>query len=298
MIPYFQIWADEEVTWMPQIYLQLGGVAILHRTNELTQPRWRRDGVYKFILGSRGSISFETAQSSLKVRSDQFVLFNPGEKHQQVGCDGDKFLLEFSPNIVNAVTGEMMGSGATDVHFANTPRYNRELVALANDLLPELYDSRPGQRLVLEHAALQLLVLTIRSIHSHDLARSGKLDTTGVQKAVSMMTECYAEPLSLEGIATFADMSEFSLIRQFREAVGTTPYEWLQQYRLSRVKEDLLKTRRTVTDVALEHGFSSVSAANRLFRRLYGMSPGQWRQLYQEDIDARNEDDADSGDVE
>ena len=89
---------------MPQIYLQLGGVAILHRTNELTQPRWRQDGVYKFILGSRGSISFETAQSRLKVRSDQFVLFNPGEKHQQVGCDGDKFLLEFSPNIVNEVT--------------------------------------------------------------------------------------------------------------------------------------------------------------------------------------------------
>ena len=282
---------------MPQIYLQLGSVAILHRTDELTQPRWRRDGVYKFILGSRGSISFETAQSCVKVRPGQFVLFNPGEKHQQVGCDGDKFLLEFSPGVVNAVTDDMMGTGAADVRFANAPRYNRELVALADGLLPELYDSRPGQRLVLEHAALQLLVLTLRSLQSHGSTRSGNLDTTGVQKAMGMMTECYAEPLSLESIATFADMSKFSLIRQFREAVGTTPYEWLQQYRLSRVKEDLLKTRRTVTDVALEHGFSSVSAANRLFRRLYGMSPSQWRQLCQEDIDARNEDDADSGDV-
>ncbi len=282
---------------MPQIYLQLGSVAILHRTDELTQPRWRRDGVYKFILGSRGSISFETAQSRVKVRPGQFVLFNPGEKHQQVGCDGDKFLLEFSPGVVNAVTDDMMGTGAADVRFANAPRYNRELVALADGLLPELYDSRPGQRLVLEHAALQLLVLTLRSLQSHGSTRSGNLDTTGVQKAMGMMTECYAEPLSLESIATFADMSKFSLIRQFREAVGTTPYEWLQQYRLSRVKEDLLKTRRTVTDVALEHGFSSVSAANRLFRRLYGMSPSQWRQLCQEDIDARNEDDADSGDV-
>ncbi len=279
---------------MSQIYVQLGGVAILHRANELTQPRWRRDAVYKFILGSRGSISFETAQSRLRVRSGQFVLFNPGEKHRQVGCDGDKFLLEFSPGVVNAVTDEVIGSGAADVRFANMPRYNRELVALANGLLPELYDSRPGQRLVLEHAALQLLVLTVRSLQSHGSARSGNLDTTGVQKAMGMMTECYAEPLSLEGIATSADMSKFALIRQFREVVGTTPYEWLQQYRISRVKEDLLKTRRTVTDVALEHGFSSVSAANRLFRRLYGMSPSQWRQLCQQEIDACSEDDADS----
>lgn len=282
---------------MSQAYIELDKIGILHRTNEVTQPRWRQDAVYKFVLSFKGPISYVTPRSKLNVRSGQFLLFNPGDRHQQVHCTGDKFLVEFSPILVSEVTQDVMGASAVDVRFKHVPAYNRDVARMANMLIAELAEPRPGQRLMLEHAALQLLVLAVRSIHPVDSSAVLRLDTPSIQKAVQMMTECYRDPLTLDGIAGYAGMSKFSLIRQFRQVEGLTPYEWLQQYRLRQACEDLLMTQRKVLDLALDHGFSSASAFNREFRRTHGISPTQWRRLHQEDKNAGDQHDADTRDV-
>lgn len=278
---------------MSQLYIQFDEIGILHRKREATIPRWRQDGVYKLVLGTQGTISFDLSRSRVSVPDGQFVLFNPEEKHQQIRCDGDKFLFEFSPRVVNEVVREVVGPSEVDMQFEATPVFREELTRVAKSLIPELYDPRPGQRIVLEHAAMQILVLAVRGVQSTG-SDARRLETSGVQKAIHMMMECHQDPLSLDDIAAFAGMNKFSLIRQFREAVGVTPYEWLVHYRVHRVAEALSRTDDTVLRIALDHGFASVSAMNRQFRRLYGLSPAQWRQLYQGDIHASDENDADT----
>lgn len=279
---------------MSQVYIQLDEIGILHRTEEVTLPRWRQDNVYKLILGAKGAISFDMPQSRVNVPHGQFVLFNPEEKHQQIQCDGDKFLFEFSPKVVNEVVQEVVGPSAVDLQFDAFPVFHQELARVAESLIPELHEPRPGQRIVLEHVAMQILVLAVRGVQSTGSDTTRRLDTSGVQKAICMMMECHRDPLSLDDIAGFAGMNKFSLIRQFRETVGVTPYEWLLQYRIHRVAEALSRTNETVLIIALDNGFPSVSAMNRQFRRLYGLSPAQWRQLYQGDVHACNENDTDS----
>lgn len=280
------------------MYLQVGQIGILHRANEVTQPRWRQDNVYKLVCGTKGAITFETPQSRLNIRKGQCLLLNPEAKHQQIRCEGDKFLVEFSPPLVNEVVREVMGPSAVDVCFEPVPVLQPELTRLASSLVPELHESRPGQYLLLEHVSLQLLVLAIRRRQPISFTTEPKADTPGVQKAMRMMIESHHDSLTLTSIASHADMSKFSLIRQFRDIVGLTPYEWLQQYRIRRVSDDLLTANRTILEIALDHGFSSVSAMNRQFRHLYGVSPTQWRRLHQQDVDKRDENDANPGSIE
>ncbi len=45
---------------MPQVYLELNEVGILHRMHDTYPPRWRRDDVYKLIVGPHGPIAYET----------------------------------------------------------------------------------------------------------------------------------------------------------------------------------------------------------------------------------------------
>lgn len=289
---------DGRCSELSQVYIQLGEIGILHRPNEVTQPRWRQDNAYKLIFGTQGAMTFETPQLQLNIRRGQFLLLNPEIKHQQIHCDGDKFLVEFSPALVREVVCEVMGPSAVDVSFEPIPVVQQELTRLASSLIPELHATRPGHRLLLEHAALQLLVLAIRRIQPIGSTTEPKVDTPSVQKAIRLMMESHRDSLTLTQIAAYADMSKFSLIRQFREVVGATPYEWLQQYRIRRVSEDLLQAHRTILDIALDHGFSSVSAMNRQFRRLYGLSPTQWRRLHQQDVDKSDENDANPGNIE
>lgn len=265
---------------MAQTYERLNDIGILHRSNEATVPRWRQDDVYKLILGFKGPIVYETPRSKFNVRAGQFLLLNPGDKHQQVRCDGDKFLVEFSPKLVNAVTREVMDKSAVDLRLRPMPACHGDVAKMADMLVSELIDPRPGQKVMLEHMALQLLVLALRStlLAASDVAVC--INRPGVKQAVDMMIECYRDVVTLEDIARAADMSKFSLIRQFREVMGDTPYQWLQQYRLRRACDELTNVRRRVLDVALDHGFNSVSAFNREFLRTFGMSPTQWRQLH------------------
>jgi hypothetical protein len=102
---------------VPKVYIEFNHIGILHRTNEVRQPRWRQDNVYKLILGTRGAVSYETPRPRLNVRKGQFLLINLEDKRQQLPCDGDKFLFEFVPELVNEVTREMMNASAVDVRF-------------------------------------------------------------------------------------------------------------------------------------------------------------------------------------
>ncbi len=161
-------------------------------------------------------------------------------------------------------------------------------------LMAELSEPRPGQRVMLEHLAWQFFIVTVRETQWHGLDSELKVNKPGIEKALSMMRDGYRDHLKLDNIAQSTDMSKFSMIHHFKEITGLTPYEWLQQYRLARACDELLNTRRTVLDIALDHGFRSISSFNRIFRRTYGLSPAEWRQLHQKNVYSNNDHNAET----
>lgn len=79
------------------------------------------------------------------------------------------------------------------------------------------------------------------------------------------------------------------LSRVFSEVVGMSFREKQAKIRLARARELLANTQTKVVDVALESGFQSPSLFNLMFRRRFGMSPGQWRRRNQPGRNARRQ---------
>lgn len=78
--------------------------------------------------------------------------------------------------------------------------------------------------------------------------------------------------ISLEEVSREACISQYHLHRAFRRVFRQTPHAYITALRMDRARS-LLQTGRTVTDVAMEVGFSSLSAFTRLFRSRYGVPP-------------------------
>lgn len=93
----------------------------------------------------------------------------------------------------------------------------------------------------------------------------------------SILDTKFREPLVMEDLAGEIGVSSCHLCHVFSSFYQVSPYAYLTQVRLREASHLLLHTHLTVGDIALAVGFSSSSRFCACFRRVYGVTPTQYR---------------------
>ena len=101
-----------------------------------------------------------------------------------------------------------------------------------------------------------------------------------VRKALAFLHEHYMESISLEDAARYVGMSREYLARCFHQAMGVTLVTYLNRYRVNRGKTLLEQGGQSLTEIALEIGFSSSTYFSRVFRQEVGISPSEYEKQY------------------
>ena len=99
-------------------------------------------------------------------------------------------------------------------------------------------------------------------------------------RARDAMDRSFAEPLDVPAVAAVAHISEAHFIRTFRAVFGETPHRYLQRRRVERSMFLLRESDRSVTDVCLDVGFTSLGTFSRTFREIVGQSPSEYRAAH------------------
>ena len=99
----------------------------------------------------------------------------------------------------------------------------------------------------------------------------------GLLKTRQFIDRNYTRDLTIDRLATIANLSPFHFIRAFRVAFGQTPHQYLRDQRLARAKELLVTTPQPVTEICDQIGFRSLGSFSSLFRRLTGETPAEFR---------------------
>jgi AraC-like DNA-binding protein len=102
-------------------------------------------------------------------------------------------------------------------------------------------------------------------------------DLAHLRRARDLMDREYARPLDVPAMARAALMSPAHFSRQFRAAYGETPYGYLMTRRIERAKALLRRGDRTVTEVCLEVGCTSLGSFSARFTEIVGESPSAYR---------------------
>jgi AraC-like DNA-binding protein len=97
-------------------------------------------------------------------------------------------------------------------------------------------------------------------------------------RARDAMDRAYAQPLDIPALARIAHVSEAHFIRTFAATFGETPHRYLQRRRVERAMSLLRETDRTVTDICLDVGFSSLGTFTRTFGDIVGETPTAYRR--------------------
>ena len=107
---------------------------------------------------------------------------------------------------------------------------------------------------------------------------SGKNPQSRIDRILNYIRLHYFEPLSLPEIAERFNMTETYLSRYFKEKVGQNYVNYLNDVRLKNAVADLSLTDKSITEIALDHGFSTPSVFNRYFKSKYGKTPSEYRK--------------------
>ncbi|WP_415183926.1 GlxA family transcriptional regulator [Phaeovulum sp.] len=99
-----------------------------------------------------------------------------------------------------------------------------------------------------------------------------------VKRALLTMQQRLDTPLTVGALAERLKVSRRKLERHFAEALELTPSEAGKKIRLTHAELLLLRSERSITQIAQETGFSDVSHLIRVFRAVHGTTPEVWRK--------------------
>ena len=94
------------------------------------------------------------------------------------------------------------------------------------------------------------------------------------------LDEHFTENLTLEQLANVAGFSKFHFSRMFKQCSGYNFYDYLCYKRIKSAETLLLKPGISITEVALQSGFSNLSTFNRTFKKVKGCTPSEYRNLF------------------
>jgi AraC-like DNA-binding protein len=99
-------------------------------------------------------------------------------------------------------------------------------------------------------------------------------------RAKDHMDAHYASPIDVDALARAAGLSKAHFSRLFKQAYGESPHGYLLTRRLERAAALLRDTDRSVADVCMLVGLSSVGSFTTSFKRMFGRTPTEYRAAH------------------
>lgn len=95
---------------------------------------------------------------------------------------------------------------------------------------------------------------------------------------LSRLRQRYAENISLDSIAEDVGLSGKYFSRIFKREMGIDFSKYLTDYRMKKAAQKLLETDRSIAEICREVGIPDSAYFGSVFKKYYGMTPGQWRK--------------------
>lgn len=240
-------------------------------------PRHSHD-YYVISLIEQGRQSFTHKATKYRTPPGGLILINPGVVHTGEAADTQGFELRAlypSTFLMETAVFELTGRRAL-------PLFKEVLVdhQWATNSVSSLHKAILAGTELLEGESRVLWMMTQLIKRYADVgATEGHLgqEKRTIQQVRQYIEEHFTENVSLHALAQYVSLSPYYLLRAFRAEVGMPPYAYLESVRV-RHTQRLIKAGKPLAEVAAEVGFSSQSHMTRQFKKIIGVTPGQYAQ--------------------
>ncbi|MEZ4687991.1 MAG: AraC family transcriptional regulator [Bacteroidia bacterium] len=247
-------------------------------------------GKKRMHLRENDPFPFLPGESILMEADDPMCIdFPEATMHNPTKC----LAMTFSEDLMGDVLGMMNEDRARvdhddwhffvpDFHFMRSPAIQQ----IIQRMIFLFTENHPSKDLFVDMMLKELLVRILQSESRGQLLQlaGGPSSHSRLAFIVHYIREHIHEKLSVKSLSNKACMSESNFYRAFKNELGQSPVDFINEERLSMAAGLLTDPNNQVQDVSLMCGFNSLSYFTRLFKRKYGCSPGAYQQKMQQGI--------------
>lgn len=226
-------------------------------------------------LNSKGGENFKVLGTTSVLQPGSISIIEPGIVHSNQPLTKSKRHLrslylenDFFLHLEKLVTGTSTQKYNLPTTVINNIAHWRDALALHEAIIT-------GQnKLLIEELCLSLFT-PIGDLHfgSSSVHHSIDKGDSRISIIIDYMRAHLENEISLNTLAEIAGCTSYHIIRLFKEIVGMSPHAYLIQLRLERAR-NLIDKGKTISDAALDAGFSDQSHLTRNFKKRFGITPG------------------------
>lgn len=162
---------------------------------------------------------------------------------------------------------------------------HREMFRLLSQIYEEAQESQPGYEIAMRaYCALLYTNLLRRMAKQEDIqtvlteAESSNADI--ICRALTYIEEHYQEPISMQQVASEYNVNYYYFSRIFKQYTHQGFRDYVMNFRVNMARKMLLQTNDSITSIALNCGFETISYFIKKFQEVTGMTPKNFRKQY------------------
>lgn len=236
---------------------------------------------YELYFLLDGDRNFFYGDKMFGITGPAFCIIPPFAMHKTAGGRYRRININISSDLLTPQEREFLEMLSESVAFS----LDHERAALPLSLVKEaaeisVVDTQKKQQLSLSFLHTILYILSkgrLVPLEHHAKSTSSTTDTLMLE-VVSYLNTAYAEELNLNNISERFYISKNTLCARFRAAMSCSPMQYLAFVRLSRAKELLSTTKKSIDEISALCGYSSPNYFSLIFKRSVGISPREYRK--------------------
>lgn len=252
---------------------------------------WHDEMELIYIKKGRGTITVDFTQYT--VSAGTIALIIPGQLHSIEQFEHESMEYEniiFHPGILvtkktdtsNTDILAPLLSGKLSVPLLYTPDFPhyKEIAACidANDEISRT--NPPGYQLFIKSQLFMLFFILANKCLLKEHVKKDYKSLEKMKLILKYVENHYMDKITIEDIADEVGLSQSHFMKYFKNTMGTSFIEYLNEYRLTMASRLLVSSDSSILDIAAEVGYENLSYFNRTFKKRFEMTPREYRKKY------------------
>ena len=194
----------------------------------------------------------------------------PHSYHAAQGCEWEFYWLHYNGGHTQAYTEDIL-----------TAAYSTSIGVQAMDAYIKAFEDKNWQdkeKELMESQWLNSILFTILRAALNALPEHS--ENAVISEMINYMEKNLQSNFSLSKLAKEYHYTKEYLIKLFKDSTGNTPYSYWRRLRLKQSCRDLLLQDKSIGQIAYEYGYASISSYTNQFKKLFGISPSEYKSIY------------------